>query len=157
MIAKDDDTAFGILHSCFHELWSLALGGWHGVGNDPQYTPSLGFETFPLPDGLTPNIPAADYAADPRARLIAEAAARLNELRENWLKPPDLVRREPEVVPGYPDRLLPVSDAAAKELAKRTLTNLYNARPAWLDQAHRVLDEAVAKPTAGATIAAPDC
>ena len=31
----------------------------------------------------------------------------------------------------------------AKLLAKRTLTNLYNERPAWLDQAHRKLDAAV--------------
>jgi hypothetical protein len=49
------------------------------------------------------------------------------------------------VVPGYPDRLIPVSDAAAKELKKRTLTNLYNARPAWLDHLHRALDAAVAR------------
>lgn len=55
------------------------------------------------------------------------------------------MRREPEVVPGYPDRLLPVSEAAAAELKKRTLTNLYNARPNWLDHAHRALDEAVAE------------
>jgi len=144
VVARDDNTTFGILHSRFHEAWSLALGGWHGVGNDPQYTPSLGFETFPFPDGLTPNIPTADYADDSRAQAIAKAAARLNEFRENWLNPPDLVVREPEVVPGYPDRILPKDDAAAKELAKRTLTNLYNARPAWLDHAHRALDEAVA-------------
>ena len=120
------------------------MGTFLGVGNDPRYTPSTTFETFPFPLGLTPNIPAADYAADPRSVAIAAAAARLNELRENWLNPPDLVRREAEVVPGYPDRLLPVDEAAAKELAKRTLTNLYNARPAWLDHAHRALDEAVA-------------
>jgi type II restriction/modification system DNA methylase subunit YeeA len=94
-IARDDDTTFGILHSRFHEVWSLALGGWHGVGNDPQYTPSLGFETFPFPEGLTPDFPAADYADDPRAQAIATAAARLNELRENWLNPPDLVERVP--------------------------------------------------------------
>lgn len=143
-IARDDDTTFGILHSRIHELWSLRMGTFLGVGNDPRYTPSTTFETFPFPEGLTPNIPAADYAADPRAIAIAGAAARLNELRENWLNPADLVRREPEVVPGYPDRILPVNDAAAKELAKRTLTNLYNARPAWLDHAHRALDEAVA-------------
>ena len=68
----------------------------------------------------------------------------MNELRENWLNPPDLVRREPEVVAGYPDRILPVSDRAAAELRKRTLTNLYNQRPTWLDHAHRDLDEAVA-------------
>ena len=29
-------------------------------------------------------------------------------------------------------------------MKKRTLTNLYNARPAWLDNLHRALDEAVA-------------
>lgn len=145
LIARDDDTTLGILHSRFHELWSLALGGWHGVGNDPQYTPSLGFETFPFPQGLTPDIPAAGYAADPRTQAIAAAAARLSELRENWLNPPDLVRHVPEVVPGYPDRILPVDDKAEKELKKRTLTNLYNARPAWLDHAHKALDEAVAE------------
>jgi len=72
-------------------------------------------------------------------------AVRLNELRESWLNPPDLVRREPEVVDGYPDRLLPVDEAAAEELKKRTLTNLYNQRPAWLDHAHRALDESVAE------------
>lgn len=144
VVARDDNTTFGVLHSRFHELWSLALGGWHGVGNDPQYTPSLGFETFPFPEGLTPNIPAADYADDPRAQAIAAAAARLNELRENWLNPADLVVREPEVVPGYPDRILPRDEEAAKELKKRTLTNLYNARPQWLANAHAALDEAVA-------------
>lgn len=144
VIARDDDTTFGILHSRFHELWSLRMGTFLGVGNDPRYTPSTTFETFAFPEGLTPNIPAAAYANDPRAQAIAVAAARLDELRENWLNPPDLVVREPEVVPGYPDRILPKDDAAAKELAKRTLTNLYNARPAWLDHAHRALDEAVA-------------
>lgn len=142
-IARDDDTTFGILHSRFHELWALRMGT--SLEDRPRYTPSTTFETFPFPEGLTPNIPAADYAADPRAQKIAAAAARLNELRENWLNPPDLVMRVPEVVPGYPDRILPVSPEAEKELKKRTLTNLYNARPAWLDHAHRALDEAVAE------------
>ena len=54
------------------------------------------------------------------------------------------MERVPEVVPGYPDRLLPMDDAAAKELKRRTLTNLYNARPAWLAHAHAALDAAVA-------------
>lgn len=30
-----------------------------------------------------------------------------------------------------------------RQLAKRTLTNLYNERPTWLANAHRRLDEAV--------------
>lgn len=144
VIARSDDTSFGVLHSKFHELWSIANCSWHGVGNDPVYNAGTVFETFPFPEGLTPNIPAAAYADDPRAQAIAAAAARLNELRENWLNPADLVVREPEVVPGYPDRILPKDAAAAKELQKRTLTNLYNARPQWLNNAHAALDQAVA-------------
>src|SRR5690606_27289781 len=92
----------------------------------------------------TPNILAKYYENDPRARRIAEAARKLNEQREAWLNPPDLVRREPEVVQGYPDRLVPRGPKAEAELKKRTLTNLYNQRPAWLDLAHKELDEAVA-------------
>jgi hypothetical protein len=53
------------------------------------------------------------------------------------------VERVPEVVPGYPDRIIPKPEFAA-EIKKRTLTNLYNQRPAWLDLAHKALDAAVA-------------
>jgi len=63
---------------------------------------------------------------------------------EAWLNRSDLVERAPEVVPGYPDRIVPISPKAAAVLKKRTLTNLYNERPAWLDNAHRDLDAAVA-------------
>ncbi len=143
-VLRDDDTSFGVMSSRHHVLWSIAKGAWIGVGNDPTYTPTSSFETFPFPEGLTPNIPAAEYASDPRAIAIAKAAARLNELRENWLNPPDLVQRVPEVVPGYPDRILPVDDKAAAILKNRTLTKLYNERPAWLDHAHKDLDAAVA-------------
>lgn len=142
IIARDDDTTFGILHSRFHELWALRTGT--SLEDRPRYTPSTTFETFPFPEGLTPDISAEHYSDDPRAMAIAKAAVRLNELRENWLNPPDLVVREPEIVPGYPDRILPKDKSAAKELALRTLTNLYNERPAWLEHAHRALDEAVA-------------
>ena len=142
VFARDDDTTFGILHSRFHELWALRLGT--SLEDRPRYTPTTTFETFPFPDGLTPNIPAADYADDPRAQAIAQAARRLNELREHWLNPPEWVRRVPEIVPGYPDRWLPVDEKAAALLKKRTLTHLYNERPAWLANAHRDLDAAVA-------------
>ncbi len=43
----------------------------------------------------------------------------------------------------YPDRILP-KPGHDKELAERTLTKLYNQRPAWLDAAHSSLDKAVA-------------
>ena len=51
-----------------------------------------------------------------------------------WLRAPDGTPADPQKV----------DEAAAKELARRTLTNLYNARPAWLAHAHAALDEAVA-------------
>ncbi|WVT72141.1 DNA methyltransferase [Sinorhizobium chiapasense] len=144
-IARDDATSFGILHSRIHELWSRRLGNWMGVGNDSRYTPTTTFETFPFPNGLTPDVPAANYSDDARARKISEAAKRLDELRENWLNPPDLVRREPEVVTGYPSRIVPVNEKAAILLKKRTLTTLYNERPTWLDHAHKAIDDAVAE------------
>jgi hypothetical protein len=40
-------------------------------------------------------------------------------------------------------RLVPNDEDCTKELAKRTLTNLYNERSAWLANAHRRLVEAV--------------
>jgi len=43
----------------------------------------------------------------------------------------------------YP-RLVPRDADCAAKLKKRTLTNLYNERPAWLDLAHKKLDAAVA-------------
>ena len=47
----------------------------------------------------------------------------------------------------YPDRIVPkpgLSEQDAKALQKRTLTNFYNQRPAWLVMAHEALDKAVA-------------
>ena len=144
VVARDDDTTLGILHSRFHEHWSLRLCSWHGVGNDPVYNPSTIFQAFPFPEGLSPDIPAADYAGDRRAIAIANAARRLVELRARWLNPPEWVEWVDEPAPGYPRRPVPRDEDAAKALRKRTLTNLYNARPQWLSDAHAALDAAVA-------------
>ena len=144
VIARDDDTIFGILHSRFHESWSLRLCTWLGKGNDPRYTPTTTFQTFPFPQGLSLNIPAADYAKKAHAVAIAAAARRLVKLRDRWLNPPEWVEWVDEPVPGYPKRPVPRDETAAKELKKRTLTNLYNARPQWLADAHAALDAAVA-------------
>lgn len=43
----------------------------------------------------------------------------------------------------YPDRIV-AKPGHEKDLAERTLTKLYNQRPAWLDSAHKELDAAVA-------------
>ena len=53
---------------------------------------------------------------------MADAAKQLNDLRVGWQDPPGL---------------------SGSELAKRTLTNLYNSPPTWLTQAHERLDRAV--------------
>ena len=98
----------------------------------------------PFPEGLSPDIPASDYANDSRAITIAEAARRLVDLRDRWLNPTEWVEWVDEPVPGYPKRPVPRDETAAQELKKRTLTNLYNVRPQWLADAHAALDAAVA-------------
>ena len=146
VIARDDNTAFGILHSQFHNLWALRLGS--SLEDRPRYTPTTTFETFPFPSGLTPNLPAVTYANNPHAQAIAAAARELVEKRDAWLNPPDLIERVPEIVPGFPDRIVPRNAKAAATLKTRTLTNLYNMRGTpegtWLDNLHRALDAAVA-------------
>ncbi len=51
-VARADDTTLGLLHSRFHELWSLRMGT--SLEDRPRYTPTTCFETFPFPEGLTP-------------------------------------------------------------------------------------------------------
>jgi len=178
IIARSDDTTFGILHSRFHELWSLRLGT--SLEDRPRYTPTTTFETFPFPAGLTPadtqpvgaqpsgrraepppaglapgvaegarlpQIPVlADPARLPHAEAIAQAAFDLNRRREAWLNPPewvDWVITPEEEQAGFPRR--PVAKPGHEaNLKQRTLTNLYNTRPAWLVMAHEKLDQAVA-------------
>ena len=142
IVARDDDTTFGILHSRFHEVWSLRMGT--SLEDRPRYTLTTTFETFPFPEGLSPDIPATDYRTDPRAQAIASAARRLVELRNRWLNPPEWVEWVDEPVSGYPRRPVPRDKKAATVLKKRTLTNLYNARPQWLADAHARLDASVA-------------
>ncbi len=62
---------------------------------------------------------------------------------KNMSKNAPLPSGEGPGVRAYPDRIIPKLAHAAK-LKKRTLTNLYNQRPAWLVNVHRVLDAAVA-------------
>lgn len=146
VIARDDDTTLGILQSRIHQVWALRQGTSLGVGNDPRYTHTTSFETFAFPEGLTPNIAAKDYADNPHAQAIAAAAHSLVEARGRWLNPPEWVdweRTPEEEVAGFPARPVAKPGKAA-DLKKRTLTNLYNERPAWLDILHRNLDTAVA-------------
>ncbi len=115
VFAREDDYFFGILHSKLHEIWALRRGT--ALEDRPRYTPTTTFEPFPLPWS-----PGKESQQDPRVRAVAAAAKELVEKRDAWLNPP-----------GTP----------APELKKRTLTNLYNQRPQWLEDVHRALDKAV--------------
>lgn len=141
VIARADDLTFGILSSRMHERWSLANASMHGVGNDPTYNAKSCFETFPFP--------ISGLKTRGLSEAIAKAAKHLNDLRENWLNPSDWTDRIPEVTPlgmtasPYPDRIV-AKPGHEKDLAERTLTKLYNQRPAWLNAAHKQLDATVA-------------
>ena len=153
VIARSDDTTFGILHSRFHELWSLRMGT--SLEDRPRYTPTTTFETFSFPvgwagtahaDAVETNSGGQNLPTLLNAAAIATAAQRLNQLRDNWLNPSewtDWLCTPEEQQAGYP--LRPVAKLGHEaDLKKRTLTNLYNARPAWLANAHAELDAAVA-------------
>jgi hypothetical protein len=85
--------------------------------------------------------------------------------RARWLNPPEWTREEALEFPGAVGglwaryvsdadergvgvvryaRSVPRDEAAARELSRRTPTNLYNQRPAWLAMAHEKLNAAVA-------------
>ncbi|MFC1910827.1 type IIL restriction-modification enzyme MmeI [Chloroflexota bacterium] len=114
IIAKDDDYTFGILQSSVHELWARGLGTQlREAESGFRYTPTTTFETFPFPKP-TPE----------QAEVISQSAKQLNELRERWLSPAG-------------------DEVGPSELKLRTLTNLYNDHPTWLELAHKKLDEAV--------------
>jgi len=152
-IALPEDMSLGVLQSHVHEVWTLASCGWHGVGNDATYNPTLCFETFSFPE-CTPE----------QSKEIAAAARKLDDLRNGWLNPPEWTTTEVLEFPGSLDgpwaryvvnpdsrgigtvrwpRLVPKDPDCAASLKQRTLTNLYNQRPAWLDLAHKKLDAAV--------------
>ena len=112
VIARDDDYFFGVLHSYLHEIWSLRLGTWLGKGNDPRYTPTTTFETFPFPW-----TPGQEDTGSPAYQAISAAAQQLHEEREVWLNPPDLLALG--------------AGENSPALRERTLTNLYNALAAY--------------------------
>lgn len=153
--ARDDDYFFGVLHSRVHEIWARAQGTQVRERESGfRYTPTTCFETFPFPQPSTE-----------QQEAIAAVAREVDELRKRWLNPPEWTREEVLGFPGtttgpwaryvsaadergvgivrYP-RTVPRDAAAARELSKRTLTSLYNQRPAWLTLAHEKLDTAVA-------------
>ncbi|MDY7011378.1 MAG: hypothetical protein SVV80_11605 [Planctomycetota bacterium] len=121
--ARGDDYFFGVMQSHIHEVWSDAQGTQlREKESGRRYTPTTCFETFPFPWPVNQSDIPADKK-DIHARISA-AAERLDELRANWINP------EPGSISG-------------RDLKRRTLTNLYNKRPTWLQNACAELDSAV--------------
>jgi type II restriction/modification system DNA methylase subunit YeeA len=141
VFARDDDYAFGVLHSRAHHVWSLRKGTLLRI--DPRYTPTTTFDTFPFPWPLHDQSAALSAAQKMHHAAIEIAAKVLDEQRSRWLNPPELIRLEPDIVSSLPARVIPLDDDAAAELGRRTLTKLYNARPTWLTHLHESLDRAV--------------
>lgn len=127
--ARADPFFFGVLQSRFHENWSLRKGT--SLEDRPRYTATTTFETFPMP-----HVTAAQ-----RARVSA-SASRLDELRSHWLAPSAVSDDHRAVADS--GRKRPANARKRTKKSARTMTRLYNERPAWLAHAHTDLDRAVA-------------
>src|SRR5215203_3168912 len=79
-----DDYDFGLLQSRVHEAWARSQGTQVRERESGfRYTPTTCFETFPFPE------PTGDQSA-----AIAAAAKHLDDLRSNWLNPPEWTKTE---------------------------------------------------------------
>lgn len=147
VIPRDDDVTFGILSSRIHVSWVLAAGST--LEDRPVYTTGRVLEPFPFPAGLTLATLPSEYR-NAHAEEIGHAAARLDQLRNAWLNPPEWVDFVAEQIqPSAPSAPYPARVVAKpghlEDVASRTLTQLYNDMPAWLKNAHEHVDRAVAR------------
>ena len=78
------------------------------------------------------------------AEWIGEAARNLNQLRSDWLNPPQWTEPIDSSCGPQGTHFVTAKAGFDVQLRERTLTNLYNNSPRWLHDAHRQLDNAVA-------------
>ncbi len=172
VFARDDDLTFGVLQSRVHEVWARVQGTQlREVESGFRYTPSTCFETFPMPQPTGEQEAEISAAAkeldDLRTRWLNPPEWTKTEVLEfpgsvdgPWARyvDPATVRPHPNPLPTgegtdragtgrvgtvrWP-RVVPKDPDCAASLAKRTLTSLYNQRPAWPALAHEKLDAAV--------------
>jgi hypothetical protein len=168
VFARSDDYFFGVLHSRFHEVWALAQGTQlREKESGFRYTPTTCFDPFPFPESHPERDAAIASAAEelnalretwlnppewtrtetlefpgtvggPWDRFIVSGSAHPLPIPDSRLPIPVLIGTV-----RYP-RLVPRDADCAARLKDRTLTKLYNARPAWLADCHARLDAAVA-------------
>jgi hypothetical protein len=80
VLARTDDVFLGILESRFHKLWASETH--NPLENRPRYRIGHSFESFPFPDGVTPDLPINGIMTNPLAVAIANAARALYDARE---------------------------------------------------------------------------
>ena len=144
----DDDYVMGVLQSRVHRVWTLANCGWRGETRNYQTRSCFRSFVFPLID-------------ESLMDQIRDSAARLNTLRNEWLYPERLIKRQhiqfcalkdgpwqhysigefglSFIKVDYP-LIRPMNSVAESILSKRTVTGLYNKNPSWLQEAHKELD-----------------
>jgi hypothetical protein len=173
VIARSDDAFFGILHSRFHELWSKAVGTQlRERESGLNYNVQSSFESFPFPRPKPAQEAVIAAAAkelnelregwlNPPEWMVEkklEFRGTVGGLWDRFIAPttieeitlpgqkelPEKERKKIKVGTVRYPRLEPKDAECAAKLKKRTLTNLYNERPDWLDLAHKKLDAAVA-------------
>jgi hypothetical protein len=119
VFGRDDDWCFGVLHSRLHHVWALRVGPqFREKESGFRSTPAACFETFPFPWPPATPLGKLTRSQEDHRTTIGEIARALDLQRREWL-----------------------GDYSG---SGRTFTALYNARPAWLAEAHALLDEAVA-------------
>ncbi len=119
VFARDDDYFLGVIHSRYHDVWTRWAAAWARGPKTPfRYAPATCFETFPCPWPPATPLGKLTRVQEEQRTEIAQAARALGAQRSEWL--------------------------GDRTDSKRTLTALYRVRPAWLQQTHLVLDEAVA-------------
>jgi hypothetical protein len=129
VVASDDDALLAVMNSRFHTVWSSAVGGRVGKGNDPVYNNTLCFDPFPFPPFDEPWRPA-----------LAALGFELDDLRKRVLREnPDLnftdiynvvdkIRREAE--------LTPVEEAVNRRAQVSIIVQLHNQIDALTAQAY---------------------
>jgi type II restriction/modification system DNA methylase subunit YeeA len=170
--ARSDDYFFGVLHSRAHEVWALKLGTRLETRPRYTPTTCFETFPFPVPtDAQREAIAVAaqelnalrerwlnppewtreevlEFPASvdgPWARFVVGrdgSPSRLNPNNDAARSASAPYRENGIGLARYP-RLVPKDADCAKQLAKRTLTNLYNECPTWLANAHAKLDAAV--------------
>jgi hypothetical protein len=144
VFARDDDYLFGALHSSVHQLFALRLGTQ--LEDRPRYTPSICFETFPLPwpPGREP-LECGGLGACPQGAALDGTGSR--EESKAASQPPHSINAPPQPAkttnapspgPVPPQQLHAAISRAAKELDE--MRQRWLNPPEWIEPLAAAVD-----------------